>query len=79
MAIGPQQQNKVAILEQAERIIDKHLAGSVDGATISTTLLPDGFSCSYWPALESKYLKAGWKRAEWVTDQRDGDYLCFEP
>lgn len=79
MAIGPQHQNMDALLAQAEVIIDKHLSGHCgDRVTIATSLLPNRFSSSYWPSLRRRYISAGWKSAEWVSDQRDGDYLDFE-
>lgn len=79
MALGPQKQNKEVLLNQVEAIIDKHVKSS-DGnrVTIATSLLPDRFSASDWPALKRRYESAGWKRAKYVCDQRDGDYIDLE-
>lgn len=79
MAIGPQKENKEALLKQTEAIIDKHIKGSDgDEVLIATSLLPDRFSASDWHILKKRYKAAGWKRAEYVSDQRDGDYIHLE-
>ena len=79
MALGPQKQNKEALLKQVEAIIDKHVKSSDgDRVIIATSLLPDRFSAADWPTLKKRYKEAGWKRAEYVSDQRDGDFIDLE-
>lgn len=80
MATGPQTQNTNARLRQAEAIIDKHIKSSErsEQITIDVGLLPVSFNHRDWETLKPKYLSAGWKTAEWVSDQRDGDYLDFQ-
>lgn len=80
MAIGPQIKDKETTLKQVEVIIDKHIKASCGASAlnISTSLLPDRFSACDWHILEKRYKAAGWKRAEYVSDQRDGDFISLE-
>lgn len=79
MARGPERESKEQLLRQTEAIIDRHLAGNNgEYASISTDLLPDRFSITDWPALKRRYKQSGWKHAEWISDQREGDYLEFK-
>lgn len=78
MALGPQIKTKEYLLKKVEAAIDSYIQGSPDRVTIDVSLLPYGFSSKIWNELRHKYLKAGRKRAEYVFDQRDGDYLDFD-
>jgi hypothetical protein len=79
MALGPQKQKGEALRKQAEVIIDELIRGSDGGrVTIDTSLLPT-LSAENWAILFDGYIKAGWKSIDYVTDQRDGNYLDLQP
>lgn len=79
MATGPSivRKTRQQIVSKAEKFIDRCIRDDVSGeVTISTKLLPERFDIKDWEdCLRPKYIKAGWKKAAWVSDQRDGDYI----
>ena len=81
MALGPQAQRKTreSILKKAEKIIDSFILHDTTGEiTINVDLLPARLDSRHWATeLRPKYIAAGWKRADWITDSREGDYLRF--
>jgi len=80
MAVSPQTKKRATILKRVEAKIDSYLKRGDGGReTIAVSLMPDGFCMELWEELEPKYKAAGWRKAEYVSDQRDGDFLDFEP
>lgn len=79
MAIGPSEMKarRMAEAKAIESSIDRALAGGrSDRVTIDVKQL--GITRSLWDSiLRPKYREAGWKWAEWVSEERDGDYLDF--
>lgn len=81
MALGPAslKERSITLSVQAEAVIDQIIKKSTKpDITIDVSLLPREFSVQDWPALKSKYLNAGWKKATWESDQRDGDYIRLQ-
>lgn len=76
MALGPKQIS-ASDVKAAEAVIDAAITKSIPGrprVTVATSLLGSS-ARELWDALRQKYIDAGWKKAEWVSDQRDGDYI----
>lgn len=79
MALGPQAQRKghASVVKQAEKKVDECIKNDTTGeVTIDVKLLPSRFTSRDWETeLAPKYRQAGWKRADWVSDMREGDYI----
>jgi hypothetical protein len=78
MARGPNRDKRKSLAEYAEGEIDRRIAESADDRMVINAANL-GINKSIWDEfLESKYLSAGWKHAEWVFDQRDGDFIYLD-
>ena len=80
MAIGPQK-----ILEKRsrsalalEKYLDEKLSDDDNHHFPITISVPSGYDFKIINQVLAKYHTAGWRRAEMVSDQRDGDYFCFD-
>lgn len=81
MALGPQNAKRrhKQLLAAVEATIDDAIRRSSGGVvSIAVEILGSQFSASDWPELEKRYKAAGWRRAKYVSDQRDGDYIELE-
>lgn len=79
MPLGPQTQKEDEVIRQAEGIIDKAIINSrsSERVTVAATLLPP-LSIKTLAILGTAYRSAGWKKAEMVCDQRDGDFFDLQ-
>jgi hypothetical protein len=77
MALGPKT-NKADRLKKLEQVIDAAIKRSDENSiTFNVENLPC-FSSEIWSTLRKRYKSAGWKKVEFVSDQRDGDYISLE-
>lgn len=80
MALGPNKINIDAAIKRIEAAIDSILSNYPNSGrvVIDVSALPSEFSTSYFPEIAKLYKKAGWQRVEFVSDQREGDFITFE-
>ncbi len=80
MALGPKEisDRRSTLIASAEQTIDSAIRGaSGPRVTVDTRLLR--ITRAEWDqSLRPKYLSAGWKKADWTGDQRDGDFIDLE-
>lgn len=81
MAISPNVLDQ-ALTEEAEyfeKIIDRELLTKKNtGYKNYAVDVPRGMNHSHFTILEAKYIKAGWSKVEWNSDQREGEWLTFQ-
>ena len=81
MALGPDsiRRNLDESAKLVEVRIDQLIRNSSSRRiTIEARSLPQ-MSMDVWEnVIRPKYLKAGWSVVEWVSDQREGDYIKLE-
>lgn len=81
MAVKPEQLRDTfrKKVNQYEEEIDALLVGHKGTFNGSITLdIPAGLTTDIWQHLRKRYLKAGWEKAEWEYEQREGQWLYFK-
>jgi|JI10StandDraft_1071094.scaffolds.fasta_scaffold00150_106 hypothetical protein len=80
MAVSPQllDENLQKEADGFEKKIDLHLSNSKlrSGGTL-TLKVPEGMSYLHLEIIRGRYIKAGWKKVEMKSDQREGTWLEF--
>lgn len=80
MALGPgtNTAKRAEKASAAEKRIDEAIRNTTrERVTVATSLL--GIDRSIWDEfLRPKYKRAGWRTAEWVADQREGDFIDLQ-
>jgi hypothetical protein len=80
MAISPQSLdfNFQRDVDRFEEIIDRQLVNSKLAKGGGLILdIPPGMNFSHFEILKERYIKVGWTKIEWKSDQREGDWLTF--
>jgi hypothetical protein len=79
LALGPERlrQNDVELLKKTEALIDKAIENARPGTTTVYVTPPADFSSALMPAIEAMYQKAGWRKVEHFSDQRDGNGITL--
>lgn len=82
MAIGPNQLSEtfMAEVDSFEVRIDRELSSLKVAPHSAVNIdIPSGMSFSHFQILRERYLKAGWGWVKWNSDQREGEWLTFDP
>lgn len=80
MALGPKaiRENRQPVIDAAERLIDAAISkASETRVTIDASLLK--ITPAEWrDVLVPKYRAAGWLKADWTFEERDGDFIDLD-
>ena len=83
MAISPTmlKENFTQEVDELEQYFDKKLStvklSTLQAYTCIDTPKDRSFHKDHFIILANRYISAGWKNVEYVSDQRDGEYLKF--
>lgn len=79
MALGPEhlRQKEEATIKEMEALIDKAIQDARPGSTEVHVTPPRHFTHALMPAIKEMYGKAGWRKVEYFSDQRDGDSIIL--
>jgi len=79
MALPPQTASVESIVNAAEAVIDNHIINSRQREVyVSIASLPASLGMRERQILTARYLGAGWGKVEFVSDQRNGDYVVLK-
>jgi len=84
MVLGPHSmlQSRKSVILEVEKVLDAKLRESKATSTYLTfdvKLFPHVLSVGEWSTLLKRYVQSGWVDAQYIHDQRDGNYIQLTP